>query len=307
MMEANIKKGIILVLATAIISGVSIFVNSYGVKETDSSVYAFMKNFIVALLLLAFILGIGLKEEIKKLSRKQWAQLAIIGLIGGSVPFLLFFKGLQMTSGSTASFVHKTLFVYTSVLAFLFLREKMNKGMLIGAILLILGNYFLIKPDFEFTIGHVLVFFAAVMWAGENVYAKHVLKEQKGSIVAFGRMLFGSLFILLFLLATGKYKIIAGLKTENYLWIIVTSIFLLLYNLTYYNGLKRINVSVASAILTIGLPITILLTNMSKGVSPNIYTIIGILLIIGGITSILWLNSIIGATTKSSVKTNEGD
>ncbi len=307
MMEANIKKGIMLVFATAIISGVSIFVNSYGVKETDSSVYAFMKNFIVALLLLAFILGIGLKEEIKKLSRRQWTQLAIIGLIGGSVPFLLFFKGLQMTSGSTASFVYKTLFVYTSALAFLFLREKMNKEMVIGAILLILGNYFLIKPDFKFTIGHALVFSATVMWAGENVYAKHVLKEQKGSIVAFGRMLFGSLFILLFLLVTGKYKIIAGLRTENYLWIIVTSIFLLLYNLTYYNGLKRINVGVASTILTIGLPITILLTNMFKGVSLNIYTIIGILLTICGITSILWLNKIIGTITKARVKTNERD
>ena len=49
MMTSNVleRKGLQLVFFTAIISGVSIFINSYGIKGIDSSVFTFSKNIIV--------------------------------------------------------------------------------------------------------------------------------------------------------------------------------------------------------------------------------------------------------------------
>ena len=261
MMEANIKKGIMLVFATAIISGVSIFVNSYGVKETDSSVYAFMKNFIVALLLLAFILGIGLKEEIKKLSRKQWTQLAIIVLIGGSIPFLLFFKGLSLTSAAGASFVHKTMFIWIFILAALFLKEKIKKEYILAGALLLAGNLLLLKiSSVSFDTGAFLVFLATLFWAVESVVSKHILKEIPPRVVMWARMFFGSLVILFFLIFTGQAALLAKLNLQQISWAMITGAVLLGYVATWYSGLKYIKVSEAAVILALGSPITTLLT-----------------------------------------------
>ena len=97
------KKGLILVILTAIISGFSIFINSYGVKEFDSSIFTFTKNVLVALLLFSVIFAFGNISELKTLKRKNWLQLIIIGLVGGSIPFLLFFEGLKLTTGTTSA------------------------------------------------------------------------------------------------------------------------------------------------------------------------------------------------------------
>ena len=47
------RKGVGLVLATAIISGVSVFLNSFGVKGLDASFFTTAKNLLVAILLAA--------------------------------------------------------------------------------------------------------------------------------------------------------------------------------------------------------------------------------------------------------------
>jgi drug/metabolite transporter (DMT)-like permease len=281
-----------LVFLTALVSGFSIFINSFGVKGFDSSVFVFSKNIVVALFLLSIILLFNQFNELKKLSIKHWKQLIVIGFIGGSIPFLLFFKGLQMTAGTASAFIHKTIFIYIAIFALIFLKEKLNKGFFIGALLLLMGNYFLIKPDFNFSVGHVLILIATLFWAAENTFAKYVLKELSGTIVAFGRMFFGSLIILLFLIFNGKFSIVFNMSIVQYLWILVTSVFLLLYVLTYYNGLKHIKVTTAACVLTLGLPITTILNFIYKGTIISLNQSIGILLIIAGIVSVVWFAKI---------------
>ena len=113
----NKKIGLMLVFFTAIVSGFSIFINSFGVKGFDSSVFTFSKNIIVALFLFSIILLFNQFNELKKLNKKHWSQLVTIGLIGGSIPFLLFFKGLQLTAGKTSAFIHKPSFIYIELFA----------------------------------------------------------------------------------------------------------------------------------------------------------------------------------------------
>lgn len=286
------KKGLLLVFFTAVISGFSIFINSFGVKGFDSSVFTFSKNIVVALFLFSIILLFNQFNELKKLNRKHWSQLITIGFIGGSIPFLLFFKGLQMTTGTTSAFIHKTIFIYAAVFALLFLKERLAKGFFIGALLLLFGNYFLIEPDFNLSIGHLLVLAAAVFWAAENVLAKHVLKRLSGNIVAFGRMFFGSFFILLFLAFTGKLSLVFSMSFEQYLWILLTSVFLLLYAVLFYNGLKYVKVATAACVLALGSPITALLDFIFSG-NISINQSIGILFILAGIASIVYSPQIV--------------
>lgn len=285
-MKHKQKTGIALIVATAIISGISIFVNSLGVKGFDSSVFTFSKNLLVGVLLFALLLGVGQWASLKRLRRKQWLQLGLVGLIGGSIPFLLFFKGLQMTTGTTSAFIHKTLFIYASVFALLFLKEKLSKGLLIGAALLLVGNVLLLRPDFGLSAGHLLILVATLFWAGENVLAKHILNKTTGSVVAFGRMFFGSLFLFLFLLLSGKAPLVTSMTSAQYLWIGVTSVFLLAYVSLFYTGLKHVKVSTATSILALGSPLTTLLGWVFAGNSIPWLSVLGMVLILLGVISI---------------------
>src|SRR4030043_835849 len=125
------SKGLLLVFSTAIISGFSIFINKFGVGEFNPYLFAFLKNLLVAFLLVGLLLGLKEFKNLKRLAKKDWLILKIIGLVGGSVPFLLFFKGLSLTTASKGSFIHKTMFLYVAILAILFLKEKISKGLII--------------------------------------------------------------------------------------------------------------------------------------------------------------------------------
>ena len=277
------RYGVLLVFLTAIISGVSIFTNKYGVSKVEPYTFTFLKNVLVAIFLLSLVL---FTKELKttNLKKKQVYQLILIGLIGGSIPFLLFFKGLSMTSASVGGFIHKTLFIFASFFALIFLKEKIPKKMLIIALILIIGNFLLLNlKSFSFGIGEFLILIATVMWGLENVISKHVLKQLSGNLVALGRMFFGSLFILLFLIVTNKINIISSLTYNDVIWTLLTSILLLFFVITYYNGLKYIKVSVATSILLLGSPITTLLSYLVSNYNISINELFGMVLILVGI------------------------
>src|SRR5207342_2123063 len=125
------RTGILLALATALISGFSVFLNSYGVKAFGNpTAYTTAKNVVAALVLLAAV-GIGLRTGSgPRLTRprgpRQWGALAAIGVVGGSIPFVLFFEGLSRATAPQAAFLHKTLVLWVAVLAVVFLSERLQ-------------------------------------------------------------------------------------------------------------------------------------------------------------------------------------
>jgi drug/metabolite transporter (DMT)-like permease len=261
------KKGLLLVFSTAIISGFSIFINKYGVAFSDPYIFVFLKNIIVALLLGSLIIGLKELALLRKINAKQWGLLILIGIIGGGIPFLLFFKGLTLTSAAQGSFIQKTMFIYVAVLAAVFLKEKINKSFTLGALALLGGNLLLLKSlNFSFGWGDLLVLAATLFWAAENTLSRAVLKDGlSGNIVAWARMFFGSLFIAGFLALSGHLDNLAALNFIQIKWVLITSALLFGYIFTWYNGLKYVSVSVATAILMLGSPVTTLLTAMSSG------------------------------------------
>lgn len=285
----NKKSGLLLVFLTALISGISIFINKFSVSVINPYIFTFLKNTVVVLFLISIILLTKNLKEIKTLTKKQWTKLILIGLIGGSIPFLLFFKGLSITSGATASFIHKTMFIYVAFLATFFLKEKINKKIFISAILLLLGNLLLLKlTSFSFNKGDLLVLIATLFWASENTLSKHTLKELSGNTVAFGRMFFGSLFILIFLAFTNQLSLLATLNTSQILWTLLTAFILLLFVTTWYNGIKYVKITIATSILLLGSPITTFLSIIFLRTSITLLELTGILLITLGVLSTIY-------------------
>src|SRR3989344_5494999 len=89
------NKGYFLVFLTAVISGFSIFINKFSVSAINPYVFTGLKNVIVAVFLSSLFIFLKDFKIFRTAKIKEWILLAVIGLVGGSIPFLLFFKGLS--------------------------------------------------------------------------------------------------------------------------------------------------------------------------------------------------------------------
>jgi len=282
------KKGLFFALMTALVSGIAIFLNKFAVSGLNASAFAFAKNALVALFLISIILLLREIKTLKQLTKRNWLQLAAIGLVGGSTPFILFFNALQLTSAINAAFIHKTLFIWVSVGALVFLKEKINLRFIVGAALLIIGIVLLFGINITaFNGADFLVFLATLLWAAENIISKHVLRSLSSRTVAFGRMFFGSIFIAGFLTATNQLAPLHSVSLLNMQWIAISAVFLLMYVSFWYAGLKRLPASIATSILLLGLPVTSLLSFAFLGKTIAPLQGIGFLLLIAGISVIV--------------------
>ncbi len=255
------NKGILLVLGTAVISGVSIFINQFGVKVVNPYIFTGFKNVVVVLFLVGIILLMKEFKNFRKLQRRDWLRLLLIGVIGGGIPFLMFFKGLSMSTGPEASYIHKFLFIFIAILAPVFLKEKLKWHYLIGLVFLLIGSVLLfqVNGSLSWGKGDALILGATLLWAIENMISKRTIKTISPRIVAWGRMAFGSLVIMIFWAITGQAASLLTLNLSQIGWVLLTALLLCGYVLTWYSGLKYIPLTYAAGILALGAPITSLL------------------------------------------------
>lgn len=280
----NQAKGFYLVLGTAFISGFSVFVNKFAIKGIDPYFFTFLKNVAAGLLLLAVIALFKNWRSIAELSDSNKLKLVLIGFVGGSIPFLLFFKGLSMTSAVKAGFIHKTMFIYIGILAVVFLKEKISKSMFFGFLSLLAGSILFLKIRPEVLgIGDLYILAATLLWAVEITISKKVLENIPGTVVGTARLLVGSLFILAFLLFTGRSILFSEFSLAGFGWALACGALLAGYNFTFYNGLKYIKASEAAAILTLGAPITAVLTIIYSGGAMQVREAAGIGFLVLGV------------------------
>jgi len=284
------RKGVWFALGAAIISGFSIYLNKFAVMTiADPLILTTAKNLLVALLFLVLVMLPGTLRELKSLSGRQWLTIALIGVVGGSLPFLLFFKGLAAASAPSAAFIHKALFVWITILAVPFLGERPGKVHLLALATLIVGNLLLVGLPglWAFTEAELLVFGATLLWAIEAIIAKKLLRQVSSSVAAFGRMFFGAIVMLVYLGFTGRLGALINLSGQQLGWTIITALFLLGYVWSYYAGLKHAPASIVASFLVLGSVITSLLYAVFDAREYSWEQVTGVLLIVTA-TLLFW-------------------
>lgn len=233
-------KAILFSLGAALISGVNGFLTKSALTAVgDPVVFTFLKNVFVAIVFLAIFVWRGKVNEIKTASpRDRWMLLAI-GIIGGGIPFLLYFIGLSMIPAATAVFIQKTLFVWVAVLAVPFLGERVGWLHACALGLLLFGVFLFQIPALQsFGKGETLVFLATLLWAVENIVAKKSMARLSSFSAMTARMVVGSTVIFLWLVATGKVGLIATLPFAAWEWIALTGLLLTGYVRFWYRALS---------------------------------------------------------------------
>ena len=287
-MNSRVTGGTARAFAAATISGVAVFVNGYGVRAVpDATVYTTTKNLVAAVLLVALLALVAAARGTSRpvsLRRPQWMMLVAVAVIGGSVPFVLFFEGLARASSTHAAFVQKTLVVWVAVLAIPLLGERLRPphvaamAMIVGGLVVLDGNL----RGFRFGEGELLVLAATALWAVEAVVAKRLLAGTPPLSVAVARMGGGVVLLVGWLAVTGRLPALGHLGARGWLWSAATGAILAGYVLAWYAALARAGAIDVTAILTVGAVITATLSTVVKGVAVSNTGLAGLALIAGG-------------------------
>lgn len=251
-MKKNVlKSATFLALAAAFISGTNNFLAKIAVTAVkDPVLFTTIKNTIVAVLLIGVILAFRRLSEIKALNRKQWVKLGVIGVIGGALPFALFFTGLSMTSAISGSLIHKTLFLWVGLLAWPFLKERLTLLQGVGVALLFASNFFVGGfTGFSFNTGELMILAATLLWAVENIIAKKALVDISSLTLASARMVIGSSLLIIFLASQGRMAPIADVGAVAWGWTMLSSILLFGYVIAWYSALKIAPATYVASIL----------------------------------------------------------
>ena len=248
--------GTLFAIITAFISGLAIPINKIFVVDLDPTVFTAVRALFIGIIF--FILAsFQSKFNYKKFKKVPWKYLLAIGLIGGSFAFLMFFTGLKFTTAGRGAFLHKTMPLYITVFAFIFLKEKISRRQAYALIIMLIGTLILystqITPsDFwlDPSLGDLLVIGATILWSIENIIGKKIMiKGESNFIVSFARMFFGAIILFAVVLLQDKLNLLLTLTIQQIINLSISTIILFGYVFFWYWSIKLINVSKASTLL----------------------------------------------------------
>jgi drug/metabolite transporter (DMT)-like permease len=267
--------GVLLAAATAVISGVAIFANGFGVRAwteiSDATTYTTLKNIVAALILLiaATVVGRRTPNQVEvSVVKAHWRGLTVIAIVGGSLSFVLFFEGLARATSTDAAFIHKTLVVWVAVLAVYFLHEKIGPLHIAAIALLVWGQVALTGgvDGVVFGAGEWMILAATLLWSIETVIAKRVLSSVPSLTVGVARMAGGAVVLVLYGFGRGAFSGLTGVTASHVGWILITGLTLACYVATWFAALARAQAVDVTAVLVGGAIITALLELGVRGV-----------------------------------------
>lgn len=285
-MSSTRATGIALAFVAALISGVAIFVNGHAVKHFgDATVYTTAKNAVAGLLLLALawpLLSSRASGEARlPRARNQKLGVLAIAVVGGSVPFVLFFEGLGRAEATQAAFIQKTLVVWVALLAVPLLQERLGWLQLVAVALLVVGQAWLTGDagTVVFGTGELLILAATLLWAVEVIVAKRLLADIDSRVLATARMALGTVILLGWVAVSGRGDELLALSGDQWGWALLTGLILTGYVGTWYAALARAQAVDVTAVLVFGAVVTAVLSKVADGVA---FDLGGVILVTAG-------------------------
>jgi drug/metabolite transporter (DMT)-like permease len=196
----------------------------------------------------------------------QWAGLAVVGVFGGAIAFVLFFEGLALASATDAAFLQKTLLVWVALLAVPLLGERVGALQVAAIALLVLGQIGLAGGTTTLLgLGQLMVLGATLLWGVEVIIAKKLLADLSSWTVGLTRMGVGSVVLVAWTLIRGEGASLTSLTGNQWMWVLVTGVILAGYVSTWFAALSRAPAVDVTAVLVIGAVLTALLAAVVNG------------------------------------------
>ena len=160
-----------------IISGFSFVVMHSAAKFLSDQIHIFEITFLRCALVIVVLAPIIFKEGKSSLITKQ-PKFQIYRIITNSIAMLCFFYGLTLTTLAELTALNLTVPIFTTLLAFLFLNEKLKKHRLSALFVGFLGAIIVLRPDISINIGGVLILISALIWSVSLIFIKKLTETD---------------------------------------------------------------------------------------------------------------------------------
>ena len=283
-------------LLAALVSGVAVFVNGLAVRRfDDATVYTTAKNLIAGIVLAGVLVAATWRTRPTQPAptRTEWSWLAVVALIGGAVPFVLFFEGLAMATSTDAAFIHKTLVVWVAIGATVCPRRADRPRCTSSRSHCCSAGHAVVAGGVSLTgfgAGEAMIFAATLIWAVEVVIVKRLLTTVSPSWAASARMLGGSALLLAWLALRGDLGALGSFTTNQWWWLALTGTTLALFVSLWYRALALAPAIDVTAVLVVGAAVTAALNSGFRGV-PVSSDAAGYLLMLLGAAVVIALGS----------------
>ena len=160
-----------------IISGFSFVVMHSAAKFLSDQIHIFEITFLRCALVALVLTPMIFKEGKSSLITKQ-PKFQIYRIITNSIAMLCFFYGLTLTTLAEVTALNLTVPIFTTLLAFLFLNEKLKKHRLSALFIGFLGAIIVLRPDISINIGGVLILISALIWSVSLIFIKKLTETD---------------------------------------------------------------------------------------------------------------------------------
>lgn len=201
-----------------------------------------------------------------KFTKKEWGALFLVSILSGVLGTLWFTMALvkvNFISFSVVFLIQKLQPIFALTLAFVFLRERLNKRYLFWGLLALVAAYFVTFPGGKVNIGQdkgtiiaaMLALAAAFAWGSSTVFSRYLLLRHSNTTITSWRFLITTFFAFALVLFLGDYAALNMPTADQFGRLLVIALSTGLVALwIYYKGLKHTQVKV-STILELFFPL----------------------------------------------------
>ena len=179
-------------IIAAALWGMSFPITKIGLQNVSPVLFAFLRYAIASLL---FIFLLFFTKNFYSIDTKKFV---FLGIVAVTLPTILQNVGLKYTTAYITGFLQSTGPIYTVILAYIFLSEKINIYKILGILLAFVGVYLMVRPEGGGNLfGNLLVLSSAISYSIGGIIAKDLLNNgyKPLQIIAFSSI-FGTIFLI---------------------------------------------------------------------------------------------------------------
>ena len=129
---------LIYALLAAVFAALTAILAKIGVKNVDSNLATAIRTVIILLFAWGIVFSQGTIKQLSSISRFSLLFLILSGIATG-LSWLFYFRALKLGEASKVAPIDNLSLVFTIILAFLFLKERITLPIALGAILMTAG------------------------------------------------------------------------------------------------------------------------------------------------------------------------
>lgn len=251
-------------------------------QEASPATLVFLRFGMGVLILGAAVL---LRRQFALPSRNEWGYFALVGFVGVTFHQWLQATGLQTAAATTTAWIVATIPVFTALLGWLFLKERLTVRQVSGiglaalGVLLIVskGNLAALAAGNFGTPGDFLILISAVNWAAFSILSRRGLEQHPATRMMFYVMLTGWAFSALWLFGFGPgLREVPSFTPGGWMNILILGVFGSgLAYIAWYDALKAMPAGQLGAFIYVEPLVTMVLAAFLLGEAVTFVSLLG--------------------------------